>query len=165
MCDINTAFAQLLAERMRDIWGGGREEFSLKWLAHLHKCFQNYHYSTVDYNLHLALKVKTIRKIIDIIPLFHYKLPKSVTARLRFNFRSNRSSEHSEGQFLIKDLRKKEGSKTIRTREKESWKSGRRVYAEGSLFWIVLHWHDEFVYDCLNLGNFHSCLKSAHQPS
>lgn len=41
-------------------------------------------YSTVEYNPVLALKVKTIRKIIDIIPSF----PKFVIVRLFFKFLS-----------------------------------------------------------------------------
>lgn len=82
--------------------------------------------------LDLALKVKTIRKIIDIITSFYYKLPKSWIARLHFNLKSSRSSEHSGGQFLMKGLRKKEERKTTRTREKESSKTGHGVYAERS---------------------------------
>lgn len=83
-------------------------------------------------HLDLALKVKTIRKIIDIIPSFYYKLPKSWIARLHFNLKSSRPSEHGGGQFFMKGLRKKEEKKTTRTKEKESSKSGHGVYAERS---------------------------------
>ena len=113
MCAINATAAQLLAEAMRNVWGGGRGKLNLEWLAQILSWLPSLTYSTVEYDPDLALKVKTIKKIIDIILLFYYKLPKSVISRLFFNSQSSMFFEQRGGQFFKKALEKvKEGKQS-----------------------------------------------------